>query len=239
MRKGLEAEEQGADAGGFQELIEAAQVHYRTVGDMVYSVLRQAILSAVFAPGERLRQDNIAESMGVSRIPVRSALLQLESEGLVTYYPHSGAVVTSLTPEQVNELYQIRIVLESHLLVQAIASITPERLKELEELAAELDAEAPGERFLELRSAFYRKLYDADQHPMSVNLVERLRSDVGRYWAGLRKVEDVEHGHGEVLEYVRRRDANGAVRWLEAHLSSVRDKLLSLMLIKRGAGSKA
>ncbi|GMA96815.1 hypothetical protein GCM10025881_36390 [Pseudolysinimonas kribbensis] len=68
---------------------------YKTIGEMVYEVIRESIVSGAFAPGERLRQEAIATAIGVSRIPVRSALMQLESEGLVDFHPRRGAVVRS------------------------------------------------------------------------------------------------------------------------------------------------
>ncbi len=155
---------------GLQEIVREAQVHYRTAGALAYSVLRQAILTGVLEPGEPLRQDALAEALGVSRIPVRSALFRLESDGLIRLRPHRGAVVSVLTGEQVREIYAIRILLESEAMRQA------------------------GLR----------------------------RRVTGRH----------EPGHAEVLDYARRRDPDGAVEWLRAHLQRVADELMTL--VERG-----
>ena len=72
---------------------------YTTVGELAYSILREAIITGALRPGQKLRQEAVAEAIGVSRIPVRSALMQLESEGLVVLQPHKGAVVRSLTAD--------------------------------------------------------------------------------------------------------------------------------------------
>ncbi|HEX6026056.1 MAG TPA: GntR family transcriptional regulator, partial [Solirubrobacter sp.] len=143
----------------FQSIVDRNSRQFRTVGDMVYEVLREGILKGVFAPGERLRQDQLAEAIGVSRIPVRSALLQLEADGLITFHPYRGAVVNKLTPDEMREIYELRAVLEAHALRKAIGAMTPERLAHLEQLARELNAIADGEEFLTRRNEFYGELY--------------------------------------------------------------------------------
>jgi len=214
---------------GLSQIVREAQVHYRTAGDLAYSVLRQAILTGVLAPGEPLRQDALAEALGVSRIPVRSALFQLESDGLIRLRPHRGAAVSVLTPEQVREIYAIRLLLESEAMRHAIAAMTPARLQRLHLLAGQLDAEVEGNRLIQRRIAFYRELYDAERRPLLVSLIERLRSDVGRYWLRRRVTGQYEPGHAEVLDYVRRRDTEGAIAWLRAHLQRVAEELITLV----------
>ena len=108
----------GAGLDGLQGLASQAAVGYRSVGAMVYDVLRDAILSGVFEPGQKLRQETLAEAIGVSRVPVRSALIQLEADGLVEMQDRKGAVVRSLTVEQVTEIYELRQLLEEHALVR-------------------------------------------------------------------------------------------------------------------------
>jgi DNA-binding GntR family transcriptional regulator len=222
-----------ADSDALGEIVRRAEVHYTTVGDMAYSVLRQAILEGVLAPGQHLRQDALAETLGVSRIPVRSALLQLESDGLIQLRPHRGAVVSMLTPERIREIYDVRIVLESHALRKAIATMTPERLARLGELAEEMDQQEQGDHFLEARISFYDELYDQASNPLLVDLIERLRADVGRYWLRRRLVRHShEPSHEALLRHARAGDAEGAVRWLVAHLEQVRDQLVQL--VERG-----
>ena len=93
--------------------------------DFVISVLRTAILTSVFAPGATLRQADLAEQLGVSHIPVREAIRSLASQGLVTLYPHRGAVVSRLSPEEAEEIFAIRLFLESGALKTALPNMTP------------------------------------------------------------------------------------------------------------------
>jgi DNA-binding GntR family transcriptional regulator len=212
-----------------QAILKKAEVHYTTVSELTYSVLRQAILSGVLEPGKLLRQDALADALGVSRLPIRSALLQLESDGLIELKPHRGATVASLTAEQIHDIYEARIVLESYALGRAIETMTPERLATLESLAAALDAQETGEAFLEARLEFYRVLYGASENVIITSAIERLRSDVGRYWLRRRVAHHHEPEHAWLLRYVRERDAEGAIGWLERHLEEVAAELAGLV----------
>jgi len=206
-------------------------VRHSTVGDTVLSTIRGAILSGRLEPGEHLNQDALASTLGVSRMPVRSALMQLETEGLVSFHPYRGAVVRMLTADQVREIYEIRIVLEEYAIRQVIDSISDGHLTRLEKLASRMDKQRSGERFLELRSDFYRELYDGDARPLLVSILERLREDVGRYWARLRVVDKKsgEDSHTQLLDHVRAKDADAAASWLSEHLREVRDELVSMI----------
>jgi DNA-binding GntR family transcriptional regulator len=217
------------ESQALQGIISKARVQYLTVGEMVYGIIWQAIVSGAVKPGQHLRQDSLAGAIGVSRLPVRSALLQLEAEGLVTLHPHRGFTVRELTPEQIREIYEIRYVLESHALHQVVGSFAADHLKRLDQLARELDEADSGEVFAELSLAFYRELYDAGQHPLLVSLIERLHSDVGRYWLSKRLVNRHQSAHVRLLRYVRVGDADAACAWLKAHLAAVANELVSLV----------
>ncbi len=232
--------EPDAEPGGaFRSIVSRHGRQYRTVGDMVYEVLRESILKGVFAPGEHLRQDRLAEAIGVSRIPIRSALFQLESEGLITFHPYRGAVVNELTGAEMREIYDIRAVLEALALRNAVEAMTPERLAHLEQLAGALNDITDGETFLAERNAFYRELYDAERQPRLVAMIERLRDEAGRYWLD-RKVEYVsrpgERDHVSLVALIGAGDVDAAVQWVGDHLRRVRDELIALM--KAGEGTE-
>jgi DNA-binding GntR family transcriptional regulator len=220
------------DSANFESIIQRNSRQFRTVGDMVYEVLRESIMTGVFAPGERLRQDKLAEAIGVSRIPVRSALMQLESEGLITLNPYRGAAVNRLTVDEMREIYEIRSLLEAQALRKAVNAMTPKRLARLEELGRQLNEIKDGEEFLRQRNEFYRELYDEAEQPRIVGLIERLRAETGRYWLQ-RSVDYVsrpgQRDHLDLLEFIKRGDTDGAVKRLQEHLQRVSDELISLM----------
>lgn len=193
---------------------------YKTVGEMVREIIRECILTGVFSPGERLRQENLAERIGVSRIPVRTALMQLQEDGLVLFHPHRGAVVRTLTVEQVREVYEIRNLLETHALRKSVARMTSARAAQLIELGTTLDETHEGSEFIDERIAFYRALYDAEENPTLVQMIEELRGTVGRYLLSLR-IEHPAGGHRELARNAARGDIEAAERHLCAHLDSV------------------
>lgn len=219
----------GSD-GTLRSIVDRHERPFRTVGEMAYEVIREGILTGVFQPGERLRQDALATQIGVSRIPVRSALMKLESQGLITFEPYRGAIVNTLSPAGAREIYEVRAVLEAYALRNAMTAMTPERLARLEELAAELNEVESGEEFLQRRAEFYHELYDTKRQPRLVDIIDRLREEVGRY--------SIEHNlnyvrppgqrdHGQLLAFLRADDPDGAVRWLEDHLGQVCERLLT------------
>lgn len=215
---------------GFDTILERSRTQYRTVSDLVTSVIREAILTAAFRPGEHLRQDELARRLDVSRMPVRSALLQLESEGLVSFHPHRGAIVAELDADKVREIYDIRMHLEGLAIRKAIEGMSDDRLATLREMAEQLDQEQDGEDFLRRRVEFYDYLYDKERNPLLVGLIQRLRSDVGRYWLRLRVVEDGHGGnHKELLNLAEKGDIAQAQAFVQEHMTGVRDRLADLV----------
>jgi DNA-binding GntR family transcriptional regulator len=220
----------GSEGSAFRSIVDRHERPFRTVGEMAYEMIREGILTGVFRPGERLRQDQLAEAIGVSRIPVRSALQKLESQGLITFQPNHGAVVNSLTIDEVREIYEIRAVLEVHALRKSMRAMTPERLERIERLAYSLNDVEGAEEFLQRRTDFYRELYDRRRQPQLVALIERLREEVARYSVE-HKVDYVrrpgERDHTEVLAFLRSGDVEGAVHWLQDHLERVCAQLVA------------
>jgi DNA-binding GntR family transcriptional regulator len=207
----------------FDDSVANIASNHKTVGEMVYEVIKDNIVTGKFAPGERLRQEALASALGISRIPVRSALIQLESEGLVVFHSRKGAVVRSLTVDQVREIYELRELLETHALRSSMKTITPERIERLRELADRIDSAEDGPEFVDARVQFYHQLYDVERKPQLGKLVDELRDAVGRYLLRRR----VSHGHSAshraLVEAVASGDVDLAVGWLSDHLSSVRD----------------
>lgn len=219
-----------SDDKRFAQVVDQLASGYKTIGQMVYAVLREAITNGAFAPGEWLRQESLAEAIGVSRIPVRTALLQLESEGLVTFHPHRGARVRTLSSAQIDEIYGLRVLLEAHALRLSMARMTPDRLERMQALAEKLDAEPEGVEFLDSRVAFYREVYDEPHNPLLVEMIEELRGHVGRYLLGFR-FDGQGHAHRKhtsLVEYVRSGDLIAAETWLRSHLEEVRAGILDL-----------
>ncbi len=220
-------------------VVATLDTRYRTLGEMVVEVIREAIATGALAPGQRLQQETLASALGVSRIPVRSALMQLEAEGLVTFRPGRGAVVRSLTPDQVREIYEVRELLEVHALRKSMATMTPERLDRIRDLSQQTDAGADGGDFVDLRTALYREMYDGEHNPVLVKMIEELRGTVGRYLLGVRVSKRSPDRHRRLSDLVAAGDPDAAAEWLTRHLASVRDTVVALVSDADGPGGSA
>lgn len=107
--------------------------------EAAYSAIRDGILSGELARGQRLREEVLASRVGVSRTPVREALRRLDAEGLVEFTPNRGARVTAWSEQELDDLYDIRALLEGHGARLAATRVTDEQLDVLCELAAEME----------------------------------------------------------------------------------------------------
>lgn len=154
---------------------------YKTRTQLVVETLREKILSGEIKAGQPLRQAALAEELNVSRIPVREALLQLEAEGLVSFEPHKGATATELTANQVDELFELRAMLEADLLASSIPHISDEKLDEATELLSRLDKalgkENAANTWSELNSDYHNCLYSGANRPQTQDLVNTLNKN--------------------------------------------------------------
>jgi DNA-binding GntR family transcriptional regulator len=225
------APKKGRDYGSdprFNDVVKQMAGSYRTMSQMVLEVIRESIVTGTLAPGEWLRQESLANAIGVSRIPVRNALLQLQAEGLVVFHPHRGARVRSLTIEQLDEIYRLRSLLETYALRLSMPRMTGDRVELLRSLAAQMDAKPEGGEFVDVRVRFYRALYDDDSNPLLVQMIEQLRSSVGRYLLGFRIHGKHVRRHSDLVDTVASGDLLGAEAWLYEHLAAVRHGIESV-----------
>jgi DNA-binding GntR family transcriptional regulator len=204
---------------------------YKTAQAMVVEGLRDAILRGVLLGGQPIRQDEVASQFGVSRIPVREALRQLEGEGLVAFRPHRGAMVSELSPEVVQELTEIRIALEGLALRLAIPKMTESDLRAAEEILDQAKREPDlVAQWGEFNWRFHSALYAPAQRPHLQGMIKTLHTNYERYLRVYVLVlgyeERGQEEHHELLARCERRDVEGAVELLERHVRNVSDMLL-------------
>ena len=211
------------DVDRLNAIVESVRRTYHTVEDMTQSFIREAIVTGVFQPGERLNLDAIAATLGVSRMPVRAGLRPLESEGLIQVSPYRGARVSVLGPEEIAEIYELRILLECYLLEQLMGELDDALVDELESIVAQMERTAELGPRLEQRQSFYQTLYERAGRPRTLAQVNKLRGSVGRYLL-LQRVQE-HHGHEDFIGFLRARDLAGAQGWLTAHLRKVSSTL--------------
>jgi len=216
-----------SDGGGdwargsrIRELVALHDGRYATTQEFILAVLREAILEGVLPPEARLRQEDLATLFGTSRIPVREALRVLEYEGLAESEPNRGFAVTSLDADQIEEVYDLRIVLESHATRLAIPLLTESDLADLEELYRDMQESDGSDARLVKRERFYLRLYGVTARPRLVGLISRLRQEVARSLRS-KLVHDSPANHEAYFDAVKRGDADAACEELAMHYRKV------------------
>lgn len=212
---------------------EVEELRRKTTSELVAERLRRWILVGRLADGAQLRQDAIARELGVSRIPVREALKQLEAEGLVTLVSHKGAVVTTLSAATLAEFFDIRVVLEGWVLGLAIPRLRPEDLARAEGLLDRMAADRRLEEQGTLNWQFHEALYLPSGNEETLKILQRLHLGLDRYVRFQLAVTDgharAEREHREILALCRGGETAAAVQALEQHILGVKAALLAAL----------
>ncbi len=215
------------------------KVSYRSLRVAAYAAIREAILAGQLKPGERLVEAELAQQLGISRAPVREAIRQLESEGLVVGLPHRGAFVVRLSPQDLWEIYTLRAAVEG-LAVRLVASAPdPEVMQRLEELVHRMREAARKDQRKELprldllfheticQAAGHRRLLEAWQGMYAQ--VQMFISISGHYEV---PPQQLVAYHEEVLEAIRKADPGRAERLLREHILTVGERIVATLQAK-------
>jgi DNA-binding GntR family transcriptional regulator len=203
-------------------MIAEAGGRHRTATAFVEATLRAAILSGRLPGGTPLRQEDLATAFGVSRMPVREALRQLEAQALLDFVPHKGAVVTEISAADAADTYAIRMALEPAALALSIPNLTEVELGRAADLLHDMDVEEDPGRMGELNRRFHMTLYEAAPHPKLLALAASQLASFDRYLRFHLAAKGREHmsqdDHRGMLEAARVRDVPRAVQILHGHL---------------------
>jgi DNA-binding GntR family transcriptional regulator len=201
----------------------------KSAPDLVRDGLREAILAGLYSEGQQLRQDDLAEQFGTSRIPVREALRQLESEGLVEIQTNKGAIVKAISIDDVFELLDIRIALECRALKLAIPNMAVEDLDLAEEILAEYDQSPDPALWGEMNWRFHWTLYSPCNRPRLLAMIEANYGHVSRF---IRRQVSTATGktkpqqdHVELLRLCKGNNVDAAVALLERHIEQTQKSL--------------
>jgi DNA-binding GntR family transcriptional regulator len=208
-----------------------ATVTMGAASERIAAHLRAAIIAGEIAPGERIRQEEVAARLGTSRLPVREALRILEAEGLTEHTANKGARVPRLDPAELDVLYQMRERLEPLALAQSMPHLTRREVSELEQIHERIAANADLAEFMVLDRAFHLGSYAGCAS-------EQLSSNVTRLWnatqhyrrafmalGGQQRRWIIDHEHRLILDAIDRRDAEDAERYLAGHIRRTRIEL--------------
>lgn len=197
----------------------------------VADYLRDAILNGEIAPGERIRQEDIAARFGASRLPVREALRMLEAEGLTEHEPNKGARVPRLSQHEVDVIYQMRERIEPLALTESIPHLGAAEFERLEEVQTRIEANTDMNSFLALDREFHLLSYTGCPIDQLSGMVTRLWNSTQHYrrafvaLSGPGRMWVVHAEHRLLLDAIERRDAVDAERYLSGHIRRTRIEL--------------
>jgi DNA-binding GntR family transcriptional regulator len=193
-------------------------------GREAYERLVADIRAGVLKPGDRLTETELAQRLGISRTPVREAVRQLESDGLVVHVPRAGAVVRTLDYAEITELYEMRAVLESTAARFAARAASDVELAELEAINAEMAAASDTRMLFEANRQFHAVLLNAARNRFLVKSVEAVQKTLlilgpSTMEEGGRASEAIAE-HQRLLDALRERDCDAAEAVMRTHIEA-------------------
>lgn len=220
----------------------AATAGDRTLSEGTRSVavteqLRREILDGRVQPGSKLRQVEIAQRFGVSTTPVREAFATLAQEGLVVKDSHRGVMVFRPSPDELREIYEIRLVLESLAVELASPRLAEVHLDVLDKIIAEMRVTSDPIRRHELNEEFHALIYSHTGRPRLSAMIDQLRSAASAYVRFLSRHRSgpvyrgaVDEEHQAIIDALRHRDAAEAASLMRRHLANSQEHIEQAIL---------
>ncbi|WP_424812643.1 GntR family transcriptional regulator [Roseococcus sp. YIM B11640] len=213
-----------------------APLKHRTLASAVLDRVREEILLGRHPAGTQLRQDALAQAYGVSRIPVREALLQLEAEGFVRIVPHKGAIVSPISRDDLNDVFDLRTMLEPRLFASAIPLLTPGDFAEIDALHESFAAAIAARDVVQwglINADFHARLYAPAPLPRTQAIVAALLQTSDRYTrlqlSTPVAMERAQREHAELIALARKGHIERASKRLATHIETVRADLLKVL----------
>ncbi|WP_299772964.1 GntR family transcriptional regulator [uncultured Tateyamaria sp.] len=192
-------------------------------GETAYAQLLAAIRTGEFAPGDRLRETDVADRLNLSRTPVREALRRLEADGIVEHRPRLGAVIRQLSHAELVELYEMRIVLERTAAEMAAKHAAAAEIDALRDLNSAMSKGSPAEAAA-LNQDFHRGIYLATRNRFLLDAARALNNALmlmgPTTLADKQRIEVVTAQHDDILTAIAAGDSAAAGEAAEAHLQT-------------------
>jgi DNA-binding GntR family transcriptional regulator len=225
------------------EIASDSGIRRQSLTSAVADRLRDQIIRGEIPEGAQLRQDAIATQYQVSRIPVREALRQLDAEGLIAIVPNRGAVVPALSPDDIEELFSIRALLEPEVLKLSIPQLTEQDFSEadavLRKYVSELRRDDHVSAWGRLNWQFHSILYSRANQPRFMAIIRNVNNSGERYTRlqlylthGMKRANEEHH---QMLELCRERNVTAACKLLRQHIQYAGESLRQALEQKRTA----
>ena len=215
-------------------ILQKGDLLVRNASVVATELIREAIVDGRLEPGERLKEEELAREMGISRTPIREALLMLQAEGLVVAIPNRGAMVRVHTPEDLDDLYQLRALLEGYAARRAAMRISREQVEELRGSCDRFDHLSPEHELRELvheNMLFHSTIIDAAGSARLTSMVKRVIELPLVYksyiWYSPDQKQISAHYHRQIVTALAARDSERAELIMKEHVFEARDLLVS------------
>lgn len=197
----------------------------QTIRNQVYTILRKALCNGEFTPGQRLQEVELANQLHVSRSPVREALHQLAGDGLVVEVPNKGVYVKEFTLRDIEEIFDVRVMLETYAIRRAVQSMTDSKREILSQIGQKMgDAYARREidAYVSADTELHNQIISLGSNQLVEDLYYRVRSMNQQFRVlslnSSKRFQDSISEHQELIDALREGDAERAVRIDSAHL---------------------
>ncbi len=210
--------------------------NYQPLRETVCEALRSAIRNGILEPGERLMEVQLAEELGISRTPVREAIRKLEQEGYVIMMPRRGTYVSSVSVNDIKEIFEIRSALESLSTGLAARRIEPDELEKLRALLTEIEGHIERkdiDKIVETDIEFHGLLYQVSRNERLVTIISNLKEQLARFrtlsmsYPG--RLQETLEEHRAMVEAIAANDVEAARDAAERHMERAEETLLKAM----------
>lgn len=199
----------------------------------VEKAIEEAILSGIFKPRERLIENDLISKYGVSRTVIREALKGLEAKGLVTSNPYRGVSVSDLTAEEVEEIYALRVELETIGARMVLKNITESEIREIKKIFKETEKhfKKKTHHMIEADSLFHRAIFAASKNRYLAELIDYLRTKahIVRFnaWSIPNRIEQSNNEHKKIIKAIEGKDLRQLKKLIVQHLIISKESYLS------------
>jgi DNA-binding GntR family transcriptional regulator len=191
----------------------------------IIELLREAILDRRLKPGERIVERQLATQWDISRAPLREAIRQLSSEGLITLSPHRGARVRDISREELTELFAIRLMIETFAARLAVDAILPEQIRNMEMLVKEMKSFLKNQDLASFSKAgmeFHVVLLAASGNKLLAEMYDQTKRKFSRYQLMMSRVPNLPNAsvkeHEQIIEALKARSSRQAILSIEKHI---------------------
>lgn len=215
----------------------ASQGAVNTSTDQIFEDLRRSIITGHYGPGDRLKMGSLAKEYGTSVTPVREALRMLLQDGLVRVEPHAGYTVARISLKQLDDLLDLRQVLEVAAIERAISRITKDQLEELDAIKnpPEKTGDRSPERFVERSRRFHELIAEASGNRELERLIVNVFDKMARFVDPERPRVAASSAHSRIVKAFQADDTEAAQQAVMDEIRVTRDVLMRRLIEKEGA----